>query len=94
MSYVAASGPPGSQLNTVIGNPAGWGRQRLEDWIETKYHQPSDEYSDDWDLRGAVADVRLLFYTGWQAAQQHELPKWTPGDEFEAARQAALDARR
>jgi Zn-dependent M28 family amino/carboxypeptidase len=93
---LAKIGVPGVYLHSgmhVIGRPEGWGKQQLEDWIETKYHQPSDEYSDDWDLGGAVADVRLLFYTGWQAAQQRELPKWTPGDEFEAARQAALDAR-
>ena len=93
---LAKIGVPGVYLHSgmhVIGKPAGWGKQRLEDWIETKYHQPSDEYSDEWDLGGAVADVRLMFYAGWQAAQQRELPKWNPGDEFEAARQAALDAR-
>ena len=35
----------------------------------------------------------LLFFVGLQVAQQEELPTWTPGDEFEAARKAALDAR-
>ncbi len=94
---MAKIGVPGVYLHSgmhIIGKPEGWGKRQLEEWIETKYHQPSDEYSDDWDLRGAVDDVRLLFYTGWQAAEQRGLPAWTPGDEFEAARQAALDARR
>jgi Zn-dependent M28 family amino/carboxypeptidase len=94
---LAKVGVPGVYLHSgtsVIGQPAGWGQQRLEEWIETKYHQPSDEYSDDWDLRGAVADTRLLFFTGLQTAQQAELPAWVPGDEFEAARNAALEARR
>jgi hypothetical protein len=77
----------------VIGKPEGWGREELEKWVETNYHQPSDEYSDSWDLSGAVADVRLLFYTGLLAANQRELPRWTVGDEFEPARQRALKAR-
>src|SRR5438045_367456 len=33
-----------------------------------------DEYDESWDLRGAVDDVRLLFYVGLQVAQRPELP--------------------
>ena len=94
---LAKIGVPGVYLHpgtSVIGKPEGWGKQKLEEWTETKYHQPSDEYSDDWDLGGAVADVRLLFYTGLMAARQRELPQWMPGDEFEAARKAALAQRK
>ena len=92
---LAKIGVPGVYLHSgvnVIGKPEGWGRKQLEEWIETKYHQPSDEYSDDWDLRGAIEDVRLLYYVGLLAAQQRELPRWNSGDEFEAARKAALEA--
>ncbi len=93
---LAKIGVPGVYLNSgihVIGKPAGWGKQQLEQWIDTKYHQTSDEFSDDWDLRGAVLDAQLLFHTGLQAANQLPLPAWNPGDEFEAARKAALEAR-
>ena len=92
---LAKVGVPGVYLHSginVIGKPEGWGRQQLDEWTQTKYHQPSDEYSDQWDLRGAVEDVRLLYYTGLQAAQRPELPRWNPGDEFEAARKKALEA--
>jgi Zn-dependent M28 family amino/carboxypeptidase len=92
---LAKVGVPGVYLHSginVIGKPEGWGRQQLDAWTQTKYHQPSDEYSDQWDLRGAVEDVRLLYYAGLQAAQRPELPRWNPGDEFEAARNAALEA--
>lgn len=92
---LAKVGVPGVYLHSgvnVIGKPEGWGRQQLELWTQTKYHQPSDEYSDEWDLRGAIEDVRLLYYVGLLAAQQPELPAWNPGDEFEAARKAALAA--
>jgi Zn-dependent M28 family amino/carboxypeptidase len=92
---LAKIGVPGVYLHSgvnVIGKPEGWGKQQLEAWTQTKYHQPSDEYSDDWDLRGAVDDTRLLFYVGLQAADRPDLPRWNPGDEFEAARKAALEA--
>jgi Zn-dependent M28 family amino/carboxypeptidase len=92
---LAKIGVPGVYLHpgtSVIGKPEGWGAQQLEEWTQTKYHQPSDEYSDDWDLRGGVDDARLLFYTGLLVARQNELPQWLPGDEFEAARKAALQS--
>jgi Zn-dependent M28 family amino/carboxypeptidase len=92
---LAKVGVPGVYLHSginVIGKPEGWGKEQLELWTETKYHQPSDEYDENWDLRGAVEDVRLLYHVGLLAAEQRELPRWNPGDEFEAARKAALAA--
>jgi Peptidase family M28/PA domain len=92
---LAKIGVPGVYLHSginVIGKPEGWGKQQLEEWTEKRYHQPSDEYSDAWDLRGAIEDVRLLYYVGLLAAEQPQMPRWNPGDEFEAARQAALNA--
>jgi hypothetical protein len=92
---LAKVGVPGVYLHSgihVIGKPDGWGKQQIEEWTQTKYHQPSDEYEESWDLRGAVEDVRLLYYVGLQAAQQPTMPQWNAGDEFEAARKAALKA--
>ena len=45
----------------VEGKPEGWGRQQIEQWVEKHYHQPSDEFREDWDLSGAVQDAKLLF---------------------------------
>lgn len=92
---LAKVGVPGVYLHSgihVIGKPDGWGKQQIEQWTKTHYHQPSDEYQDSWDLRGAVEDVRLLYYIGLQAAQRPALPQWNVGDEFEAARKEALKA--
>jgi len=90
---LAKIGVPGVYLHSginVIGKPEGWGKKQLEEWTETKYHQPSDEYDPNWDLRGAVQDLRLLYHVGLLAAARPELPRWNAGDEFEAARLAAL----
>jgi Zn-dependent M28 family amino/carboxypeptidase len=93
---LAKIGVPGVYLHSgtdVIGRPAGWGKEQIELWEATHYHQPSDEYREDWDLSGAVEDIQLLFLVGLRAAQEREMPRWNPGDEFEAARKTALGAR-
>ena len=74
------------------GRPAGWGREKREAWEETRYHQPSDELTPDWDLSGAVEDARLEFSLGYSTAMADRMPAWTRGDEFEAARREALEA--
>ncbi len=78
----------------VRGKPAGWGREQLERWTATRYHQPSDELDAGWDLSGAVEDARLGFLVGAAAAEADRMPSWRPGDEFEATRKAALQAAR
>jgi Zn-dependent M28 family amino/carboxypeptidase len=72
-----------------VGRPLGWGEEQVNAWIRTHYHQPSDEYRDDWDLAGAVEDVRLNFLLGLAVADADLMPAWKPGDEFEAARKKA-----
>ena len=94
---LAKIGVPGVYLGTgvhVIGKPDDWGRKKQREWIENIYHQVSDEYSDDWNLDGAIEDTKLVFFAGLQAANQANLPAWIPGDEFEAARKAALQSRK
>ena len=77
----------------VRGKPPGWGREQLERWTATRYHQPSDELDASWDLTGAVEDAQLGFLVGAAAAEADEMPSWRSGDEFEATRKAALEAR-
>jgi Zn-dependent M28 family amino/carboxypeptidase len=75
-----------------IGRPPGWGEARHKEYEQTRYHQPSDELDGTWDLRGAVEDARLLLLTALRVANAPAPPRWTPGDEFEAARRKALEA--
>ena len=92
---LAKIGVPGVYLHSgmeVVGKPAGWGKQQLDEWVEKIYHQPSDEYSKDWDLSGALEDTRLLYEVGRRIANQPNMPAWTAGDEFEAARKQAIES--
>ena len=92
---LAKVGIPGLYLGggvNVIGKPDGWGKEQIRMWEENIYHQVSDEYSDDWELSGAIEDAKLMFYVGMEVANQPSMPAWNPGDEFEAARKAAIEA--
>jgi len=75
-----------------IGRPDGWGREQIEAWEATHYHQPSDELDEDWNFEGMIEDARLVFEIGLSVADADQMPRWNPGDEFEAARQEALAA--
>ncbi len=75
-----------------IGKPEGYGKQKREEYTANDYHKPSDEVKPDWDLAGAVADLRLLFAVGYRVAQLDTWPEWKPGTEFKAIREAMLAA--
>jgi Zn-dependent M28 family amino/carboxypeptidase len=94
---LAKVGIPASHFNAgidVIGKPAGYGKQRAEEYEAKDYHQPSDEVRADWDYKGAVEDAQLLFLVGVRVANAAKMPVWQPGDEFEAARKKSLEATR
>ncbi|HET9864598.1 MAG TPA: M28 family metallopeptidase [Steroidobacteraceae bacterium] len=78
------------QGTDYIGKPAGWGKQKHEEWTEHVYHQPSDELTDEWVFEGMIEDASVGFEAGWLVAQADEMPTWNPGDEFEAERKKAL----
>jgi Zn-dependent M28 family amino/carboxypeptidase len=77
-----------------IGRPPDWGRARIEEWEEKQYHQPSDELTPDWNFDGMIEDARLGFHSGLAVASADAMPQWNRGDEFEAARLAAIAAER
>ncbi len=91
----AKIGVPAVYLDTgteFVDQPAEWGRERIEEWTAIHYHQPTDELVDDWNFDGMLDDVVLGFRAGLHIAEQDEMPSWNEGDEFEAARLAALEA--
>ena len=73
-----------------IGREPGWGETQYADWIQNKYHQPSDEVEDSWVFDGLVEDAQLGFMLAAAVATADVTPTWYEGDEFEATRQEAL----
>ncbi|MDQ8027863.1 MAG: M28 family metallopeptidase [Brevundimonas sp.] len=59
----------------------------------SRYHQAADEWSADWDLRGQVEDLQVLYTVGSALANSREWPQWKEGSEFGPARAATADQR-
>jgi len=74
------------------GKPEGWGQKQIEEFEDHRYHQPSDQINGSWDFTGMEDDARLGFWVGVIVANTPAMPSWIPGDEFEAARKAAIAA--
>jgi Zn-dependent M28 family amino/carboxypeptidase len=73
-----------------LGKPAGYGESKVNEYIDRDYHKVSDDVKPDWDLSGAVEDLRLILDVAWRVADQRRWPEWNQGSEFKAARDAQL----
>ena len=73
-----------------IGKFAGYGMEKRQEYIDRDYHKVTDEVKPDWDLGGAVEQLRLLFEVGCRVAQENAYPEWKPGSEFKALREEML----
>jgi Zn-dependent M28 family amino/carboxypeptidase len=74
-----------SGIDLVAGGVEA-GKAADEKYLATAYHKPADEYRADWDLSGAVEDLRLYFAIGRRLAAEESWPNWRPGNEFRAVR--------
>ncbi|MGA3189855.1 MAG: M28 family peptidase [Bryobacteraceae bacterium] len=73
----------------LMGKPAGTGAKLFDEFEEKHYHQPSDEYHDDWDFTGMEHYARFAMLIGVNVANLAKMPTWHVGDEFLAARVAS-----
>ncbi len=72
-----------------IANGREWGAAQAQDYIDNRYHQPSDEYNPDWDLSGAAQDIYLYFDIANRLANERNFPNWFEDNEFKAVRDAS-----
>ncbi len=56
-----------------------------------RYHKPSDEYDDSWDLSGIEQTGEILFQLGYDLANSQDWPNWYDGGEFRPLRDAMLE---
>ena len=73
------------------GRPGGWGDEKVAQYRESHYHQPSDEFREDWDFSGIADLAHFGFELGRIVADQPDLPTWKQGDEFLAARERSWE---
>ena len=85
---MAISGAPDL---VVGGRPAG---QAWLDGYMKCYHQTCDAWDAKWDLRGAAADVDLVYSVARWLADGRTWPTWSAGSEFKDVRDETAAARR
>jgi Zn-dependent M28 family amino/carboxypeptidase len=97
---LAKKGVPALLVMSLGGGPdlVSGGRAAGDKWVNDYtancYHKACDAWSPDWDLRGAAADVDLLYVIGRKIAMSKAWPEWKPGNEFKSARDVSAAARR
>lgn len=67
-----------------------WTLAKRDKYAAENYHKPSDEYDPNWDLSGAIDDLRLIFNVGYKLSMESTFPNWKEGTEYKAIRDAGL----
>jgi len=58
------------------------GRKFIENWIETRYHSPSDDMDQPLNFDATIQYMQIGFLIGYDVAQDRARPVWKPGDFF------------
>jgi Zn-dependent M28 family amino/carboxypeptidase len=76
----------GSQF---YGKSAQFGAEKFQEYNTLHYHQPSDQFQEDWDFSGLQQAAGFGMLLGMNIANTEMMPTWNPGDEFLPARIAS-----
>ena len=74
-----------SQGMKFKGHDLAWGEARAKDYVDSRYHKPTDVFMDSWDFTGVAKLATFGYDLGQSAASSASDIKWLPGDEFEPA---------
>jgi Zn-dependent M28 family amino/carboxypeptidase len=75
-----------SEGSKFKGHDAAWGEAQERDYVEHRYHRPTDEYVAAMDFTGDARLAMFGYELGVEAASQLHLVGWLQGDEFEVER--------
>ena len=76
--------------NDYVGRDVEWREATVDGWINANYHQPSDEYSEDWDMAGVMQIAKFVLSATYDIANSAVTPEWNEGQEFKAVRDKSL----
>jgi Zn-dependent M28 family amino/carboxypeptidase len=80
--------------NDLVNGGTERGEALARAYTASRYHQPADEWSADWDLRGLAQDLSMLYAVGFRLANSREWPDWSADSEFRAERDRSAAQRR
>jgi Zn-dependent M28 family amino/carboxypeptidase len=68
-----------------------WAAGQRKDYIENRYHRPSDNYDPDtFNFEGIAEDAAVAFNIGYRLVTSDYFPKWKIGSEFKKLRDNQL----
>lgn len=70
---------PGSAIR---GSAPGAAAELFREYNTKHYHQPSDEFREDWDFASLEHVAEFGFLLGLNVANAESMPRWNAGDEF------------
>jgi Zn-dependent M28 family amino/carboxypeptidase len=89
-AYVFAHfGVPALYAVSGIDNAArgpDYGRAQRQEYLARHFRQATDQYSPEWDVRGALDDLTLYYGVGGRVAHSRNFPRWYPNSEYRAHR--------
>lgn len=68
-----------------------WGMAFADSFLEEKYHQVTDEYSDTLDIGGILQYLQVTFDIGLTLANSTKFPNWVKGDDYRPIRDASRE---
>jgi len=79
--------------NDLLNGGIERGEALGKEYVTKHYHQPSDEWSPQWDFSGMAEDTQLLHNLGRDLANSRDWPNWAPDSEFRATRDQSASQR-
>jgi len=72
--------------NDHVVNGLTYGEDFAKTYTKERYHKPTDEYDNSWDLSGLEQSSEILFELGYDIANSQDWPNWYEGTEFRSLR--------
>lgn len=72
--------------NDHIVNGKSFGEAFSKEYTDERYHKPSDEFDNSWDLTGIQSTTEILYELGYTLANSDDWPNWYAGTEFRSLR--------
>lgn len=71
-----------------------YGESFGEDYTKNRYHAPSDEYDNSWDLSGIEQVSEIFYEIGYNLANSRDWPNWKKTAEFRSLRDKMMHSEK
>jgi Zn-dependent M28 family amino/carboxypeptidase len=90
---LARIGIPGFRIQSgseIYGKSPAYAAEVFTEYNTLHYHQPSDEFKEDWDFAGLEFAAKFGMIIGLDTAEMIAMPAWMKNDEFPTTRMDAM----